>query len=250
MKRTTIFALLLAITGCVGTNPKKEETDIQSDDLEFVVDAIESDPSSSEFNVEAQKIAIKESPDDFADHTSMKITETPKEKEEEIVIASDIKEPKFEEFKNPEDVLAEMPDKDRMAHGLPHPKDVVKQKQIYHVQKGDTLMLIAHKIYGDYRKWKEIKELNKAKIKGKLSDDMELKYYIPTDAPDWKPEGLAYLVKTGDTLGTIAVDKYGTSKKWKFIYENNRPLIRDPNLIFAGFTIYYKPTRDLASKRR
>lgn len=31
----------------------------------------------------------------------------------------------------------------------------------YHVQKGDTLMIVAFKIYGDYRKWKDLREWNK-----------------------------------------------------------------------------------------
>ena len=62
------------------------------------------------------------------------------------------------------------------------------------------------------------------------------------------PNGTPYMVKTGDTLQIISMDKYGTTRKWKSIYENNRPLIRNPNLIFAGFTIYYQPTRDLASE--
>jgi hypothetical protein len=48
------------------------------------------------------------------------------------------------------------------------------------------------------------------------------------------------MIKNGETLGTISNSVYQTPKKWKAIWENNKPLIRNPNVIFAGFTLYYK----------
>ncbi|MCB1073754.1 MAG: hypothetical protein KDK96_11745 [Chlamydiia bacterium] len=48
-------------------------------------------------------------------------------------------------------------------------------------------------------------------------------------------------MKKEDTLGTISDEVYHTPKRWNEIYQNNRPLIKDPNLIFAGFTLYYIP---------
>ena len=109
-------------------------------------------------------------------------------------------------------------------------------------------MLIAFKVYGDYGKWKKILEKN-PNLKGKaLRAGMKIDYGAPDAKFDWKPQGLPHLIKRGDTLGTISKDKYGTSKKWKTIWTNNKPLIKDPNLIFAGFTLYYVPTgKELAS---
>ncbi|MBK23884.1 MAG: hypothetical protein CME70_07760 [Halobacteriovorax sp.] len=118
----------------------------------------------------------------------------------------------------------------------------------YQIEKGDTLMLIAFKLYGDYRKWKSLQELNPGLSTGTLSEGGTLKYNEPSEKFVWSPEGLPYLIKTGDTLGTISNDKYGTTKKWKLLYDNNRPMIHDPNLIFAGFTLYYVPERDVASE--
>lgn len=45
-----------------------------------------------------------------------------------------------------------------------------------------------------------------------------------------------YKVKKGQTLGDIAAlpEVYGTSKKWKKIYEANKDKIKDPNKIYAG----------------
>ncbi len=116
----------------------------------------------------------------------------------------------------------------------------------YRVKNGDTWMLIAFKIYGDYRRWRELRSFNNLGINLNTGD--MIKYNRPAQEFVWSPNGLPYLIKRGDTLGTISVDKYGTAKKWRSIYNNNRPLIQDPNLIFAGFTIYYVPERDVASE--
>ena len=118
----------------------------------------------------------------------------------------------------------------------------------YIVKKGETLMLIAFKLFGDYGKWKEIVEQNPEIKTTGLVSGVSIKYNSPGKVFDWKPEGLPYLIKTGDTLGKISDEKYGTPKRWRYIWENNKPLIKDPNLIFAGFTLYYKPDgKELAS---
>lgn len=118
----------------------------------------------------------------------------------------------------------------------------------YSVESGDTLMLIAFKIYGDYSKWKEIADMNPGVQSSKLSRGQVIRFSPPAESFEWSPSGEAYLIRSGDTLGTISNDKYGTSSKWKLLYENNRPMIKDPNLIFAGFTLYYQPDgRDVAS---
>lgn len=126
-------------------------------------------------------------------------------------------------------------------------KDEMKSPEItaygtYTVEKSDTLMLIAFKIYGDYAKWKDIKSLN-PQIKGVMSLNVgdQLKYMEPTEKFVYSPKGNPILVKKGDTLGSISSDVYGVMKRWRDIYENNQPLIKDPNLIFAGFTLYYIP---------
>jgi nucleoid-associated protein YgaU len=118
----------------------------------------------------------------------------------------------------------------------------------YTFKQGDTLMWVAFSIYGDYRKWKELKEWNPEMKPSELGQGSVIRYKAPVNEFVWRPSGLPHLVKRGETLGTISNVHYGTMKRWKDIYNNNQPLIRDPNLIFAGFTLYYVPDRDLASE--
>jgi nucleoid-associated protein YgaU len=236
MKKTTILALLIIMSGCGFTGSKQEEAGINHDDLEFVVDTMGDTGTPAEFSVEEQKIVSADVRDDFAAPDTMA--------KEEI---ANIEEPSFEEFTTSQQSVKESKPTIIKSKNTPS-SSAFAQEETYRVQKGDTLMMIAFKIYGDYRKWKDIKELNHEKLQSKLSHGMELKYHVTDTSFNWKPEGMPHMVKNGDTLGTISTEKYGTPKRWKSIYENNRPLIRNPNLIFAGFTIYYKPDRDLASQ--
>jgi len=114
-------------------------------------------------------------------------------------------------------------------------------EKTYTVQKNETLMLIAFKLYGDYEKWKELANYNQGALNGStnLKQGMVLKYNAPAEEFVWNPAGLPYLIRTGDTLGKISGSVYNDQKKWKLIWNNNKPLIKDPNKIFAGFTIYY-----------
>ncbi len=121
--------------------------------------------------------------------------------------------------------------------------------EIYKVQKGETLMQIAFKLYGDVNKWKDLKAMNKDKVanNSSLRANMNLKYMAPETPFVWNPAGEPYMIKNGDTLGTISNNVYATKKKWKTIWENNKPLITNPNIIFAGFTLYYKKNPTMAN---
>lgn len=112
----------------------------------------------------------------------------------------------------------------------------------YKVQKGETLMQIAFKLYGDISRWKDLKKLNGAKLprNSALQSNIALKYYAPETPFVWNPEGNPYMIKSGETLGTISNSVYKTPKKWKSIWENNKPMIKNPNIIYSGFTLYYK----------
>lgn len=44
----------------------------------------------------------------------------------------------------------------------------------------------------------------------------------------------SYVVVKGDSLSKIAQRAYGDARKWRKIYEANRDLIKDPDLIYPG----------------
>ncbi len=120
----------------------------------------------------------------------------------------------------------------------------------YSVQGGDTLMKIAFEVYGDLYRWREIYEANRDKIgnPNAVPTGTELKIEKPASPVSISRNGEQYTIKQGDTLGTISQDVYGTRTKWRKIYNNNRELIKNPNRIFAGFTLYY--TMDEEDRRQ
>ena len=46
--------------------------------------------------------------------------------------------------------------------------------------------------------------------------------------------GKTYVVVKGDTLSAIAKREYGNANKWRTIYEANKDVIKDPDLIYPG----------------
>jgi nucleoid-associated protein YgaU len=114
----------------------------------------------------------------------------------------------------------------------------------YTVRAGDTLMKIAFENYGDLYKWKDIYQQNHDAIKN--PNDGPPGTVLHLDKPSVpvaiERNGDQYLIKSGDTLGTISNDVYGTKAKWKKIWNNNKQLIKDPNKIYAGFYLFYTLT--------
>ncbi len=117
------------------------------------------------------------------------------------------------------------------------------QYESHTIQRGDTLMRVAFEYYGDLYQWKKIYEANRDKISDPnvIPVGTVLKVERPQSSVSVERNGERYMIKQGDTLGSISQDLYGTRSKWKQIYENNRKLIRDPNRIYAGFNLYYNP---------
>lgn len=46
-----------------------------------------------------------------------------------------------------------------------------------------------------------------------------------------------YVVVKGDSLSAIAKREYGDPKEWRRIYDANRDIIKDPDLIYPGQTL-------------
>ena len=58
-------------------------------------------------------------------------------------------------------------------------------------------------------------------------------------APDQadSPRSRTYVVTKGDSLSAIAKREYGDINAWRRIYEANRDVIKDPDLIYPGQTL-------------
>jgi len=56
----------------------------------------------------------------------------------------------------------------------------------------------------------------------------------PTATTGTSDSAKSYTVVSGDSLSKIAKREYGDANKWRTIYEANRDLIKDPDLIYPG----------------
>jgi nucleoid-associated protein YgaU len=53
-------------------------------------------------------------------------------------------------------------------------------------------------------------------------------------APSAEPVERTYTVVSGDSLSKIAKKYYGDAKKWRRIFDANRDIIKNPDLIHPG----------------
>ncbi|MFA6518559.1 MAG: LysM peptidoglycan-binding domain-containing protein [Candidatus Shapirobacteria bacterium] len=98
----------------------------------------------------------------------------------------------------------------------------------YMVKKGDSLWKIAVAQLGDGYKWTEIAQINGLKNPSLLAVGQVLKISAPAE------EMVDYQVKNGDSLWKIAVTQYGDGFKWTEIWNLNRVVIPNPNMIRVG----------------
>ena len=52
-----------------------------------------------------------------------------------------------------------------------------------------------------------------------------------------KESGRTYVVKPGDSLSKIAQQVYGNMNDWRKLFDANRDIIQDPDLIHPGQTL-------------
>ncbi|MGB8359686.1 MAG: peptidoglycan-binding protein LysM [Bacteroidales bacterium] len=55
------------------------------------------------------------------------------------------------------------------------------------------------------------------------------------------PEKQFYTVKKGDYLSKIAKEVYGDAKKYPIIFDANKPMLKDPDLIYPGQVLVIPP---------
>lgn len=57
------------------------------------------------------------------------------------------------------------------------------------------------------------------------------------------PEKQFYTVKKGDYLSKIAKEVYGDARKYPVIFEANKPMLKDPDLIYPGQVLVIPPLK-------
>jgi nucleoid-associated protein YgaU len=71
-------------------------------------------------------------------------------------------------------------------------------------------------------------------------DDQIIVKNPPVVAPP-QPEKQFYTVKKGDYLSKIAKEVYGNANKYNIIFEANKPMLKDPDLIYPGQVLVIPP---------
>jgi len=65
-------------------------------------------------------------------------------------------------------------------------------------------------------------------VEGVESVNDNITVSVPAPAP------VFYTIEKGDSLSKIAKERYGDAMKWKELFEANREVIKDPDLIYPG----------------
>lgn len=63
----------------------------------------------------------------------------------------------------------------------------------------------------------------------------------PPVMPPPEPAKQFYTVKKGDYLSRISKEVYGDAKKYNIIFEANRPMLKNPDLIYPGQVLVIPP---------
>jgi len=218
MKFLLSILLLMSLVACSGS---KSEGDAETN--EAGTELADNEEFSEDFDFEEDEEASEEG-EELAEDTA-------EEPVDEVAQDEPVEE---------EQAAMDQEEEMKVSDASPVSIDTNGEEGFHTVQKNETLMIVAFKIYGDYDQWRKLAKWNADKLGSSfaIKEGMSLKYEAPAEKFVWSPDGNPYLIRVGDTLGTISKSTYETMGYWKNIWDNNKPLIKNPNKIFAGFTLY------------
>lgn len=124
-------------------------------------------------------------------------------------------------------------------------------KMPYYIQRGDTLALIAQKIYGNKNKWKSLAEENNIKDPSLIYAGDVVLYTLSENTKGFAEKYESAPVQTvkvaqGDSLSTIAEKVLGNAGEWRTLWKAN-PQIKNPDVISAGMVLNYRNVRQVAA---
>jgi nucleoid-associated protein YgaU len=94
------------------------------------------------------------------------------------------------------------------------------------IRVDDGLAQVTGKVKDQETREKVILAIGNVQDIGQVEDDIEV-----TNEAD---ESDLHVVQRGDTLSAIAKEHYGDAGKYPVIFEANRPMLKDPDLIYPG----------------
>ncbi len=155
------------------------------------------------------------------------------------------------------DPLADVLPKQTEPEPAPTQRLVPPEFTLYTVQRGDDLMVISQRLYGQTRHWQAISKANPNLDPRRLRVGQEL--LVPKDpgniqgkvvdaagetqtpAPP-EPETIEHVVQRNDSLWKIAEAFYGSGVKWTIIRDANRDLVgEEGEKLRAGMTLRIPP---------
>jgi len=112
----------------------------------------------------------------------------------------------------------------------------------YMIKRGDYLIKIASREYGDSSMWRDIYEWNKEEIGSDPNkiypyNFLSLKREI-SKAKNCELEFFDYQIQSGDTAWSLASEIYGDELAWVIIYMDNERLIRNSDGVLQPGTIF------------
>lgn len=115
----------------------------------------------------------------------------------------------------------------RKARGLEkYVRDLGLEIDDLDIRFDDGLATIEGKVKDQETREKVILAVGNVQDVGQVSDEIEVS--------DDSAESELHVVQRGDTLSAIAKEVYGDAGKYPVIFEANRPMLKDPDLIFPG----------------
>jgi len=102
---------------------------------------------------------------------------------------------------------------------------------VYTWRAGDSYASVAETYLGPGQV-RALKQANEGRAAASLQ--VGDKILVPVPSAESTPPPSVYVVQPGDVLGSISLSVYGTSKKWRQIFDANRDVLSDANSLKVG----------------